>query len=79
MVGRPILRAEERNLLVPDDIEIKDVMCGSEASQVRSFASDKLPHGEWYYQELGRYGILVGLRLLREDEIEPSRTKDLVN
>nr|WNV54349.1 hypothetical protein [Candida metapsilosis] len=43
MVGRPILRAEERNLLVPDDIEIKDIMCGSEASQVRSLLQINYP------------------------------------
>lgn len=35
LVGRPILRAEERNALVPDNIEIKDIMCGQEASDVR--------------------------------------------
>ncbi|KAH3680589.1 hypothetical protein WICPIJ_008209 [Wickerhamomyces pijperi] len=33
IVGRPILRAEERSL---SDIEIKDIMCGDEASEVRS-------------------------------------------
>ncbi|KAH3675577.1 hypothetical protein WICMUC_002666 [Wickerhamomyces mucosus] len=33
IVGRPILRAEERAL---SDVEIKDIMCGDEASQVRS-------------------------------------------
>ncbi|GMM36012.1 actin-related protein 2 [Saccharomycopsis crataegensis] len=33
IVGRPILRAEER---VNSDIELKDIMCGSEASDVRS-------------------------------------------
>lgn len=35
MVGRPILRAEERSGLVPDNVEIKDIMCGLEALEVR--------------------------------------------
>ena len=43
MVGRPILRAEERNILVPSDVEIKDIMCGSEASQVRSLLQINYP------------------------------------
>ena len=36
LVGRPILRAEERNALELGEIEIKDVMCGDEASKARS-------------------------------------------
>ena len=43
IVGRPILRAEERNVLVPSDVEIKDIMCGSEASDVRSLLQISYP------------------------------------
>ncbi|KAM9901211.1 hypothetical protein OXX79_004679 [Metschnikowia pulcherrima] len=43
LVGRPILRAEERNALVPENIEIKDIMCGSEASEVRSLLQISYP------------------------------------
>lgn len=43
IVGRPILRAEERSTLVPNDIEIKDIMCGSEASDVRSLLQISYP------------------------------------
>ncbi|QRG40047.1 hypothetical protein FDK38_004508 [Candidozyma auris] len=43
LVGRPILRAEERNALVPDNIEIKDIMCGTEASEVRSLLQISYP------------------------------------
>lgn len=35
IVGRPILRAEER-IDLPSSVEIKDIMCGDEASAVRS-------------------------------------------
>ncbi|CAI5756176.1 unnamed protein product [Candida verbasci] len=43
IVGRPILRAEERNILIPDDIKIKDIMCGEEASKVRSILQINYP------------------------------------
>lgn len=39
IVGRPILRAEER----AGDIEIKDIMVGDEAAQVRSMLQIKYP------------------------------------
>lgn len=42
MVGRPILRAEERNIL-PADMEIKEIMCGSEAAAARSFLQINYP------------------------------------
>lgn len=37
------MRAEERNSLLPNDIEIKDIMCGSEASEVRSMLQISYP------------------------------------
>lgn len=43
IVGRPILRAEERSTLVPPDVEIKDIMCGDEAAQVRSLLQVSYP------------------------------------
>ena len=43
IVGRPILRAEERNTLVPLDVEIKDIMCGDEAAKVRSLLEVSYP------------------------------------
>ncbi|KAA8906204.1 hypothetical protein DIURU_001146 [Diutina rugosa] len=43
IVGRPILRAEERNTLVPSDVEIKDIMCGDEAAKVRSLLEVSYP------------------------------------
>lgn len=39
MVGRPILRAEERT----DGLELKDIMCGEEAAAVRSALEVKYP------------------------------------
>lgn len=41
MVGRPILRAEERQL--DTDIPIKDIMCGDEAAAVRSMLQINYP------------------------------------
>lgn len=51
IVGRPILRAEERSSdlteLGLEDVEIKDIMCGDEASKVRSLLQISYPmeHG----------------------------------
>lgn len=39
IVGRPILRAEERS----GDVEIKDIMVGEEAAQVRSMLQISYP------------------------------------
>ena len=39
IVGRPILRAEER----AGDVQIKDIMVGDEAAQVRSMLQVKYP------------------------------------
>lgn len=41
MVGRPILRSEESNLNT--DIELKDIMCGSEAADARSLLQINYP------------------------------------
>ena len=41
MVGRPILRAEERT--VEGDLEIKDIMCGDEAAAMRSMLQISYP------------------------------------
>lgn len=43
MVGRPILRAEEAGQSIPKNIEIKDIMCGSEASEVRALLQISYP------------------------------------
>ncbi|CAO3654716.1 unnamed protein product [Mucor hiemalis] len=44
VVGRPILRAEER----VGDLQVKDIMVGDEAAQLRNI-SNVLPNGEWYH------------------------------
>lgn len=47
IVGRPILRAEERDAISASGIEIKDLMVGNEAEAVRTYlqVSQPMEHG----------------------------------
>lgn len=51
IVGRPILRAEERS----GDVKIKDIMVGDEAAQVRSMLQISYPVGRVATGCLNRY------------------------
>lgn len=90
IVGRPILRAEERS----GDVEIKDIMVGEEAAQVRSMLQISYPvidldmgtlhshteltleDGEWNNQKLGRHDTSLGLHFLRGTQDRSERPED---
>ena len=83
IVGRPILRTEER----AGDIVVKDIMCGDEAAAARSMLQISYPvinirhigrswltlatDGKWYRQEMGRYDAPMGFHIQRETKDQP--------
>jgi len=59
MVGRPIIRAASRI----DDVEVKDLMVGDEASKLRSMLEVKYPMENGMVRSWEEYDAFVGLHL----------------
>lgn len=64
IVGRPILRAEERDAISATGVEIKDLMVGDEAEAVRTYlqVSQPMEHGIVKDFEDMRHGSCLFLR-----------------
>lgn len=74
MVGRPILRAEERT----DGLEIKDIMCGDEASAVRSALQVSYPMENGVIRNWEDMEHLWDYSFYNKMRIDPSQHKILL-